>query len=76
VDNQYSIVLANILAEELVKMGSLLSDRVAGEGFLILSGILTEREEFVIAGFAHLPLLLHSVTRQEEWCCIVFRKCN
>jgi ribosomal protein L11 methyltransferase len=73
VDN-YGIVLANILAEELVKMGSLLTDRVTAGGFLILSGILTEREAFVIAGFAQLPLLLHSVTKQEEWCCIVFRK--
>ena len=74
VAGQYSIVLANILAEELVKMGNLLTDRVAAGGFLILSGILIEREAFVIAGFTPLPLLLHSVTRQEEWCCIVFRK--
>lgn len=70
----YGAVLANILAEELVKMGSLLTDRVAAGGFLILSGILTEREAFVIKGFSHLPLQLHSVTSLEEWCCIVFRK--
>jgi len=72
--DEYAIVLANILAEELVKMGNLLTDRVAAGGFLILSGILTEREAFVLAGFAQLPLQLHSVTKQEEWCCIVFRK--
>lgn len=72
--DNYAIVLANILAEELVKMGCLLTDRVAAGGFLILSGILTEREAFVLAGFGKLPLQLHSVTRQEEWCCIVFRK--
>jgi len=74
VGDDYAIVLANILAEELVKMGGLLTDRVAAGGFLVLSGILTEREAFVLAGFGHLPLQLHSVTRQEEWCCIVFRK--
>ena len=74
VGDDYAIVLANILAEELVKMGRLLADRVAAEGFLILSGILTEREAFVLEGFGQLPLQLHSVTRQEEWCCIVFRK--
>jgi len=70
----YGVVLANILAEELVKMGSLLTDRVSAGGFLVLSGILVEREAFVLAGFGQLPLQLHSVTRQEEWCCIVFRK--
>lgn len=74
VNGSYSLVLANILAEALVKMSSLLTEKVAKDGFLILSGILTEREEFVIAGFSPLPLTLHSVSRQEEWCCIVFRK--
>lgn len=71
---QYAIVLANILAEALVKMSSLLTEKIAAGGFLVLSGILTEREEFVIAGFSSESLTLHSVTRQEEWCCIVFRK--
>jgi len=74
VGDNYAIVLANILAEELVKMGELLTERIASGGFLILSGILVEREAFVLAGFGQLPLQLHSVTRQEEWCCIVFRK--
>jgi len=74
VAGEFSLVVANILAEELVKMGSLLTERVVAGGFLILSGILGEREEFVIAGFAALPLTLHDVTRQDEWCCIVFRK--
>lgn len=71
---EYSLVVANILAEDLVKMGGLLAERVVAGGFLILSGILGEREDFVIAGFAALPLSLHTVTRQEEWCCIVFCK--
>jgi len=74
VGSEYSLVVANILAEELVKMSGLLTERVVAGGFLILSGILGEREEFVIAGFAALPLTLYVVTRQDEWCCIVFRK--
>jgi ribosomal protein L11 methyltransferase len=74
VQGSYSIVLANILAEALVKMSGSLTEKVASGGFLVLSGILTEREEFVLSGFSQQPLNLHSVTRQEEWCCIVFRK--
>jgi len=74
IQDQFSIVLANILAEELVKMSFALTEKVAAEGFLVLSGILVEREEFVIAGFAQQPLTLHSVRHQEEWCCIVFQK--
>lgn len=74
VSGQYAIVLANILAEELVKMSDLLVEKLAAGGYLILSGILTEREEFVIGGYARHSLVLHSVTRLEEWCCIVFQK--
>jgi ribosomal protein L11 methyltransferase len=74
VTGEYSLVVANILAEALVTMSGLLTERVVAGGFLVLSGILDEREEFVIAGFAAQPLILHAVTRQDEWCCIVFRK--
>ena len=70
----YSIVMANILAEDLVKMNRELLLRMAPGGFLILSGILAEREEYVIKGFAGLPLNLQKVTRQEEWICLIYRK--
>ncbi len=72
--DQYAIVLANILAEELVKMSLPLTEKVTAGGFLVLSGILTEREKFVIAGFSQQPLRLHAVVHQEEWCCIIFQK--
>lgn len=70
----FSIVVANILAEALVAMAGDLTARVAAGGVLILSGILIEREEFVIAGFASLPLELLELNHHEEWCCIVYRK--
>ncbi len=74
VDGLYHIVIANILAEELVRMRTALIGRMAEHGFLILSGILQEREAFVISGFSTPELILDSVTREDEWCCIVFRK--
>jgi len=74
VDGEYRIVIANILAEELVKMREQLVERIAENGFLILSGILLEREEFVISGFSTPLLSLEAVSREGEWCCIVFRK--
>jgi ribosomal protein L11 methyltransferase len=74
VKGKYDIVIANILAEELVRMRMSLLERMAEGGFLILSGILVEREELVVSGFSTLPLSLDSVTREDEWCCIIFRK--
>ena len=74
IDGSFNIVVANILAEALVAMAKDLVARVAAGGVLILSGILTEREEFVIAGFSSLPLELLELNHHEEWCCIVYRK--
>jgi len=74
IGGSFSIVVANILAEALVAMASDLTARVAAGGVLILSGILTEREKFVLDGFAALPLELLELNHHEEWCCIVYRK--
>lgn len=74
INGEFALVLANILAEELVKMGDDLVRRVAAGGYLILSGILTEREKFVIDGFARFPLEQPLITRQDEWSCLVYRR--
>lgn len=70
----FHIVLANILAEELVRLALPLIDRTAPDGYLILSGILLEREAFVTAGFAPLPVTLVETTHSGEWSCLVYRK--
>ena len=67
-------MLANILAEELVRLGKELFDRVRPHGFLILSGILTEKEELVRTGFAPFALALREITREAEWSCLTYRR--
>ena len=69
---QYQVVVANILAEELVRLSAQLTAKVADGGWLILSGILTEKEQFVCAGFPGLTLVEHP--REAEWSCLTFRK--
>ncbi len=73
VTGSYGVVLANILAEELVRLAQELVARIAPGGFLILSGILTEREEFVRTGFAPLPLELTAIRHEEEWSCLCYQ---
>jgi ribosomal protein L11 methyltransferase len=70
----FDIVLANILAEELVRLAHPLVGRVAPHGHLILSGILREREAFVIEGFAPFPVILVETTHSGDWSCLVYRK--
>jgi ribosomal protein L11 methyltransferase len=69
----FSVVVANILAEELVRMSGELVGKMRQGGFLVLSGILTEKEGTVLAGFAPFPLNLVETTRDAEWSCLTFR---
>jgi len=68
----YQVVLANILAEELVRLADQLVARVAPGGWLILSGILTEKVPMVRAGFPGLSLV--ECPQEAEWSCLTFRK--
>ncbi len=70
----YRLILANILAEELVRMASDLSERLMPGGYLVLSGILAEREQFVRDGFASQPLCLEQALSAGEWRCLCYRK--
>ena len=72
VSGSYDIVVANIIAEELVNLAPDLVTRLAPRGILVLSGILAEREPFVINGFAKFPLSLVDISRREEWSCLIY----
>ena len=70
----FDIVLANILAEENVRLAAELVARLAPGGALILSGILHEKEELVQEGFARFALQGPQLTRLEDWSCLVYRQ--
>ncbi len=70
----FQVVVANILAEDLVRMASQLVERVATGGFLILSGILVVKEPLVVSGFAFFDLLPLPPAREGEWSCLVYRR--
>jgi ribosomal protein L11 methyltransferase len=70
----FDVILANILAEELVRLAPQLTTRLACGGVLILSGILAEKEAFVRSGFAAQPLSYLETARQGEWVAMLYRK--
>lgn len=73
-DADYDLILANILAEELVRLAPQLLAHLKPNGLLVLSGILAERERYVIDGFSPYPLRLEASTAAGEWRCLRYRR--
>lgn len=70
----FDIILANILAEELVRLAPHLTERLNNGGSLILSGILTEKESLILQGFASQPLVYSKTVRTGDWVAMLYRK--
>ncbi len=70
----FDIILANILAEELVRLAPHLVERLNPGGALILSGILAEKESLVRRGFAPLPLTYEATSAAGEWVAMLYRR--
>jgi len=70
----FDVVIANILAEENVRLAAHLCARVAPGGSLLLSGILREKEQLVRDGFAASGLIGPVVTYDADWCCLHYRR--
>jgi ribosomal protein L11 methyltransferase len=73
IDGAYDLVIANILAEENVRLAEQLVARLSADGVLILSGILKEKEQYVCAGFSPHGLSEPDVKYEGEWCCISYK---
>ncbi len=71
---EFDLVVANILAEENIRLKEELLRHLRPGGWLVLSGILQEKEALVRAGFAALPLQSFPTRQQDEWICLLFRK--
>ncbi len=65
---QADIVVANILAYPLCELSEQVSNLVRPNGHLILSGILSEQAESVIAAYKLHKIEIQPPIIQEEWC--------
>jgi len=68
----FDLVTANILAGPLINMAPDLAARVAKGGALILSGILTEQAEDVMAAYAKAGIGLPRQRTEGEWTALVY----
>jgi len=72
----FELVVANILAEENLRLKHELLRHLAPRGWLVLSGILREKEALVRDGFAELPLEIYPSRYQDDWTCLIYRYRN
>lgn len=72
VEGTYDVVLANILAPTLIDLAEQLVRVVASDGVLIVSGILAERHDHVLAALA--PLVVVQTDELEGWACVTLRR--
>ncbi len=75
-EHGFDLILANILAEENVRLSILLVERLAASGTLILSGILNEKVALVTAAFSVFDLPEPHIYHEEDWACIVYTKAS
>ncbi|MBI5344723.1 MAG: 50S ribosomal protein L11 methyltransferase [Deltaproteobacteria bacterium] len=71
---RFTIVVANILAQDLKRLSAALKDKAAPGGALILSGILREETGPVSEVFTGIGLKPDKSYTQGEWAALVFRK--
>ena len=70
-DKRFDLIFANILAGPLLKMAPDIAKATAADGYVILSGILTEQADEVAAGFKSAGLTCKTQPSLEGWVTLI-----
>jgi ribosomal protein L11 methyltransferase len=70
----YDLIVANLTEKLLVKLKDTLVSLLQRQGYLIISGIITENRGMVEKAFLCYPLILHDTRIEKEWINYVLRK--
>lgn len=74
IEQQAEVIVANILADILVLMTDDAFRLVKDEGYLIMSGIIADKADKVIASAENAGFFLETRMTQGEWNCVIFKK--
>lgn len=73
-EGEFDLVLANILAEENIRLAAALVAHLAHGGSLVLSGILNEKEAMVMNTFNTYGIGVPEIRHNEDWSCLIYRR--
>jgi len=74
ITGHFDLVLANILAEENIRLATELTARLTDHGSLVLSGILQEKVDTVRKTFDRRFSLPPEIRLQDDWACLTYRR--
>ncbi len=72
IDDQFNLVIANILAPVLIELSADLTHSVAARGTLILSGLLDDRYDHVVAAMTGFRVV--AIERMDGWVALTLRR--
>ena len=73
-NKQYSLVIANILAEVLIENAQFLLDAIQENGCLLLSGVLTEQQSSIEKAYQQYADCRFTYQQHEGWMLIIVEK--
>jgi len=68
---KYDVILANIVADVIIKLAPLIRSLLAPEGIFIASGIIDERLDDVLLALKASSLSISATENSEGWCLVV-----
>ncbi|MBP2674318.1 MAG: prmA [Deltaproteobacteria bacterium] len=74
IEEEFDLVLGNLIAEILVDLSGSIVARCAPEGWLVLSGILTEKSGWVVEEFDRNGASLVEEKTDGQWAALLLRK--
>jgi ribosomal protein L11 methyltransferase len=72
-DVKYDLIMANILLSPLIEMAEQVENRIAKNGFLILSGFLEEQSEILLKKYESKNFKLGKKLVENEWVCFILQ---
>ena len=73
-EHSFDLILANINRNVLLEYGAEFAKKLAGNGHLVLSGLLIEDVPVVEAAYREVSLYCEREVKEEAWAACVFRK--
>lgn len=73
-NKKYNVVIANIVADVIIKLSDFIKEYIKEEGYFITSGIITERAEETEEALKSSGLKVLEKREKKGWVCFVCRK--